>query len=135
MSHLLDTNSFIDHLRRGQPSNVTARLVAAPPGSVYLCSVVLAELLYGALRSDPAHRTANLALIARLRQQLVSLPFGDRAAEEYGEIRAHLSAQGTLIGPNDLMIAAIARANQLTLVTHNVAEFRRVPNLILEDWH
>jgi predicted nucleic acid-binding protein len=43
VSHLLDTNSFIDHLRRGLASNVTARLAAAPPGSVYLCSVVLAE--------------------------------------------------------------------------------------------
>ena len=44
MSHLLDTNSFIDHLRRGPASNVTSRLAAAPPGSVYLCSIVLAEL-------------------------------------------------------------------------------------------
>src|SRR5205823_6725905 len=49
VSHLLDTNSVIDHLRRGPASNVTARLVAAPPGSVYLCSVVLAELFYGAM--------------------------------------------------------------------------------------
>lgn len=50
MSPLLDTNSFIDHLRRGSASNVTARLAAAPPGSVYLCSVVLAELFYEAMQ-------------------------------------------------------------------------------------
>lgn len=135
MSHLLDTNSFVEHLRRGPASNVTARLVVAPPGSVYLCSVVLAELLFGAMNSPPAHRAANQALVARIRQDFVSLPFDDRAAEEYGKLRAHLSAHGNLIGPNDLMIASIALAQRMTLVTHNTNEFSRVPGLTLEDWH
>jgi tRNA(fMet)-specific endonuclease VapC len=134
VSRLLDTNSIIDHLRRGPASKVTARLAAAPAGSVYLCSVVLAELFYGAMHGAAAHRTANLALLARLRRQFTSLPFDDRAAEEYGKVRAHLAARGTLIGPNDLMIAAIALANQMTLVTHNTTEFSRVPGLSLEDW-
>lgn len=134
MSYLLDTDSVIDHLRHGPASNVTAKLVAALPGSVYLCSVVLAELFYGAMHSGSAHQTANLALIAKLRQQFVSLTFDDRAAEEYGHIRAHLAALGTPIGPHDLMIAAIARANQMTLVTHNTIELSRVPGLALEDW-
>ena len=58
----------------------------------------------------------------------------DRAAEEYGKVRAHLAALGTPIGPNDLLIAAIALANQMTLVTHNTTEFSRVPGLSLEDW-
>ncbi len=134
MSHLLDTNSFIDHLRRGPCSNVTGKLAATPPGSVYLCSVVLAELFYGAMHGGAVHQAANLALIARLRQQFVSMPFEDRAAEEYGKIRAHLAALGTPIGPNDMMIAAIALANQVTLVSHNTTEFSRVPGLALEDW-
>ncbi len=134
MSHLLDTNSFISHLRQGPASKVTVRMAAVPPGSVYLCSVVLAELLYGAMHSGGAYQAANLILIARLRQQFVSLPFDDRAAEEYGKVRAHLAALGTPIGPNDLMIAATALANQLTLVTHNTTEFSRVPGLVLEDW-
>ena len=134
MSHLLDTNSFIDHLRRGPTSNVTVKLVAAPPGSVFLCSVVLAELFYGAKHGSAAHRAANLALIAKLQQQFRSLPFDDRAAEEYGNVRAHLASLGTPIGPNDLMIAAIALANQMKVVTHNTLEFSRVPGLILEDW-
>jgi tRNA(fMet)-specific endonuclease VapC len=134
VSHLLDTNSFIDHLRRGTGSNVTARLAAAPPDSVYLCSVVLAELFYGAMHGAAPHQAANLALIAKLRQQFVSFPFDDRAAEEYGTIRAHLVGLGIPIGPNDLMIAAIARVNQLTMVTHNTSEFGRVPGLTLEDW-
>jgi tRNA(fMet)-specific endonuclease VapC len=134
MSHVLDTNSFIDHLRGGAASKVTAKMASAPPGSVYLCSVVLAELIYGAMHSGPAHQAANLALIARLRQQFVSLPFDDRAAEEYGEIREYLAALGTPIGAHDLMIAAIAQASQMTLVTHNTTEFSRVPGLKLEDW-
>ena len=64
----------------------------------------------------------------------MSLPFDDRAAEEYGKVRSHLAVLGTPIGPNDLMIAAIALANHMTLVTHNTAEFSRVPGLTLEDW-
>jgi tRNA(fMet)-specific endonuclease VapC len=134
MSHLLDTNSWVQHLRHGPASNVTAKLAAAPPGSIYLGSVVLAELIYGAYHSGAAHQAANLALIARLQRQFPSLPFEDRAAEEYGKIRAHLVRLGLMIGPNDFLIAAIALANGLTLVTHNTAEFRRVPGLPLEDW-
>jgi len=134
VSHLLDTNSFVDHMRRGPSSNVTAKLAAAPAGSVFLCSVVLAELIYGAFHGGASHQAANLALIAGLRQQFMSLPFDDRAAEEYGQIRAHLAGLGTPIGPNDLLIAAIALANRLTLVTHNTVEFSRVPGLTLEDW-
>jgi tRNA(fMet)-specific endonuclease VapC len=134
VSHLLDSNSFIDHIRRGLASNVTHRLTVASPGTVYLCSVVLAELFYGAMHSRVTHQAANLVLLAKLRQKFVSLPFDDRAAEEYGKIRAHLAALGTPIGPNDLMIASIALANKMTLVTHNTAEFSRVPSLLLEDW-
>src|SRR5215813_11822902 len=101
--------------------------MAAPPGSVYLCSVVLAELHYGAMHSGAAHQAANLDLLAKLRQQFVSLPFDDRAAEDYGRVRAHLAARGAPIVPHDLMIAASALANQMTLVTHNTTECSRVP--------
>ena len=62
------------------------------------------------------------------------LPFDDSAAAAYGEIRAHLQRAGRLIGGNDLLIAAIAQTNNLTLVTHNTGEFTRVPNLPVEDW-
>jgi tRNA(fMet)-specific endonuclease VapC len=134
VSHLLDTNAFVDHLRRGPGSKVTAKLLAAPPGSVYLCTIVLAELVYGAVRSGPANEAANRALIVGLRAQFPILVFDEPAAEEYGKLRAHLAGLGQLIGPNDLMIAAIALANRMTLVTHNTSEFSRVPGLTLEDW-
>ena len=63
-----------------------------------------------------------------------SLPFDDAAAEAYGRLRAELARRGTPIGPNDLMIAAIALVHDLTLVTHNTAEFSRVSDLRFEDW-
>ncbi|HEY0984404.1 MULTISPECIES: type II toxin-antitoxin system VapC family toxin [unclassified Schlesneria] len=134
MTHIRDTNAFVDHLRRGPNSKVTASLLAAPPGSVYLCSVVLAELIFGAIRSGPAHEASNRAMVARLQAQFLPLPFDDLAAEEYGKLRAYLTSAGRLIGPNDLMIAAVALANRMTLVTHNLSEFRQVPGLLLEDW-
>jgi tRNA(fMet)-specific endonuclease VapC len=111
---------------------VAGRLAAAAPGDVVLCSVVVAELLYGAQHSSQISK--NLAQVRAFAGQFVSLPFDDVAAEDYGQIRAKLSSQGMLIGPNDLLIASIARANQLILVTHNTAEFARVPKLALEDW-
>lgn len=118
----------------GAASKVTAKLLAVPPGSIYLCSVVLAELIFGAVRSGPANEARNRALIAALQAQYRIVPFDDRATEEYGKLRAYLTGLGLVIGPNDLMIAAIALANSLTLVTHNTTEFSRVPGLSLEDW-
>ncbi|HKA08614.1 MAG TPA: type II toxin-antitoxin system VapC family toxin [Gemmataceae bacterium] len=134
MSHLLDTNTIVDHLRRGAASKVTARLKAAPAGSVFLCSVVVGELVYGAHISGQSHQAANLSLVAGLQSRYVSLPFDDRAAAEYGKLRAHLGAVGQLIGPNDLLIAATALANGVTRVTNNTREFSRAPGLALEDW-
>ena len=97
-----------------------------------ICQIVKAELIYGAYRS--ARREANLALLARFFSQFVSLPFDDASAEIYGRIRAELVRAGTPIGPNDLMIAAIALAHDAILVTHNVREFGRVEGLRFEDW-
>lgn len=133
MTYLLDTNAWIAYLRQNNP-HLIQRLQQQDPADIALCSVVLAALCYGAARSALGHQAANFALIGRLRQQFVSFPFDDRTAEHYRQVRAHLANLGTPIGPNDLMIAAIALANGLTLVTHNTAEFSRVPGLALEDW-
>ncbi|MBI4580561.1 MAG: type II toxin-antitoxin system VapC family toxin [Planctomycetes bacterium] len=132
MRYLLDTNTCIAHLKSPPQSRVTRRLAEIEPGGAVLCSVVKAELIYGALRSREVDR--NRRQLDRFFGSLVSLPFDDRAAEAYGRIRSELAAMGTPIGPNDLMIAAIARANDLTLVTHNTSEFGRVPGLGIEDW-
>lgn len=131
-THLLDTNACIDSLRHGPASRVAARLLTAPTRSVALCSVVVAELEYGAHRS--AKPADTLAKVRTFCTGHPSLPFDDAAAAEYGVLKAHLAAGGTMIGPNDLLIAAIALAAKVTLVTRNLAEFARVPGLVVEDW-
>ncbi|HLJ96923.1 MAG TPA: virulence-associated protein [Gemmataceae bacterium] len=105
------------------------------PPDIALYSVVLAELPYGAYRSAAIRQAANLALITRPQQQFISLPFDNPAAGEQGRNRAQLACLGTLMGTNDLMIASIALANGLILLTHNTSEFSRDPGLKLEEWH
>jgi tRNA(fMet)-specific endonuclease VapC len=131
--YLPDTNAWICYLRRKSPSLVE-RFRQSDPADIRLCSVVLGELIYGIHHGPSSFRDHNAGLVLKLRQQFESLPFDDSAAEHYGEVRADLSAQGMLIGPNDLMIAAVALANGLIVVTHNTAEFRRVQGLDVEDW-
>ncbi len=133
MSYLLDTNACIGWLRMNQRILV-ARIQQELPTSIVICSIVVGELQFGIERSAPAHRPTTALRVEQLRQQFVSIPFDDTAAEVYGRVRAHLTRKGTLIGGNDLQIAAIALANGLTLVSHNTGEFGRVPGLMLEDW-
>lgn len=97
-----------------------------------MCSIVKAELSYGVRKSQ--HPQRSLEKQQQFVDHFVSLPFDDKAAEIYGQIRAELERVGTPIGPNDLMIAAIAVANDVTLVTHNTREFSRVKGLKFEDW-
>lgn len=94
--------------------------------------MVKAELWFGAAKSIKRAQVEQSLIVffGRFR----SMPFDDEAARHYGEIRATLETKGRLIGPNDLLIAATALAGDLTLVTHNTAEFSRVPGLRLEDW-
>jgi tRNA(fMet)-specific endonuclease VapC len=131
MKYLLDTNACIGYLN-GRAIGVRQRLESMPPGEVFVCSVVKAELFYGAMKSPDLART--LARQTVFLEQFDSLPFDDLAAEEYGRVRAYLEKRGEIIGPNDLLIASIALAHGVTLVTHNTDEFKRVPGLNLEDW-
>ena len=128
---LLDTNVCIRILNGSSPS-VAARLQATSPAEVRLCALVKAELLYGARHSSRVDQ--NLRLLHRFFGPIVSLPFDDRCAEEAAFIRLDLERSGRPIGPNDLLIAATARAHDLVLVTHNTREFGRVPGLRIEDW-
>jgi tRNA(fMet)-specific endonuclease VapC len=133
LSYLLDSNTWIS-LLRWQNAGVLGRLKQHPPEDILLCSVVLAELWYGAERSDSNHRADNYALVDDLESKYQSLPFDNQAARDYAVIRAQLSATGQPIGPNDTLIAAIARSEGVILVTHNTAEFSRVPGLSIEEW-
>jgi tRNA(fMet)-specific endonuclease VapC len=131
MRYLLDTNTCICYLNQAD-SAVRRRLERTPRQDVTTCSIVLAELYFGAWHS--ARREANLTLVSRFAGEFSSLAFDLTAAEVYGRIRSELSIRGEPIGPNDLLIASIALANGLSLVTHNLREFQRVPGLELEDW-
>lgn len=129
--YLLDTNTCIQFINGTSPA-VKNNFKQHSASDLVLCSVVKAELFFGARKSQRTE--SNLLTLERFFKAFKSLTFDDRSAEEYGQIKALLSAQGNLIGPNDLMIAAIARAHDATLVTNNTGEFSRVTGLRLQDW-
>jgi tRNA(fMet)-specific endonuclease VapC len=131
MTYLLDTNVCIHLLNERHPV-ILQHFLQHSPADIALCSVVKAELLYGARRSQRIE--ANLQLLKTFFAPLRSLHFDDECAEHYGQIHADLLTQGKPIGPNDTLIAAIARAHDATLITHNSSEFSRVPGLRMEDW-
>jgi tRNA(fMet)-specific endonuclease VapC len=133
VSYLLDSNTWIS-LLRWQNAGVLVRLKQHRTDEILLCSVVLAELWYGAERSEPQRRANNHKLVDELEAKYQSLPFDNVAARDYASIRSHLANSGQPIGPNDTIIAAIARSRGTMLVTHNAAEFSRVPGLLIEDW-
>ncbi|MEW6579564.1 MAG: type II toxin-antitoxin system VapC family toxin [Chloroflexota bacterium] len=131
MKFLLDTNTCIRHLNQ-RSASLTERLRATAEADIAICAVVKAELYLGAIKSQSPQRT--LQKQQAFAERFVSLPFDDAAALVYARIRGVLEQEGMPIGSNDLMIAAIALANDLTLVTHNTREFGRVAELKLEDW-
>ena len=129
--YMLDTNTII-YAKNRQPIQVLDHLLQHDPSELAISAVTMAELEFGICHSSrPAQN--RLALMMFLSGISV-LPFDADAALEYGEIRHRLQTQGSLIGANDMLIAAHARAAGLTLVTHNTREFSRVDRLPLEDW-
>jgi tRNA(fMet)-specific endonuclease VapC len=129
--YLLDTNACIAILNRSS-SKLLERFQARSPAEIGLSSIVKAELLFGARRSTRVED--NLRVLARFFAPFRAFPFDDLCAEHYGSIRADLFRAGKPIGPNDLLIAATARAQDLTLVTSNTREFSRIVGLRIEDW-
>ncbi|SLM31658.1 tRNA(fMet)-specific endonuclease VapC [Desulfamplus magnetovallimortis] len=131
MKYLLDTNTCIKYLN-GTSESVRNQIEQMLPENIVVCSVVKAELFYGAMKSKYPER--NISKQKEFLDHFISYSFDDNAAEKYGNIRAQLEKNGTPIGPNDLMISAIALSQNLILITHNVREFERVEGLVLEDW-
>lgn len=129
MAYLLDTNAVIAVLNLPQ-GGVAKRLRRKKPASVAISAVVLHELYFGAFKS--VHVSHNLATVDGLAFNVLAFDRDDARAA--GEVRAALQGLGTPIGPYDILIAGQALSRSLTLVTHNVDEFSRVPKLKLEDW-
>lgn len=131
MKYLLDSNICIYYLK-GRDVGLMRRFNQLRPYNLLLCSVVKAELLYGARKSKDITTTLN-----SFRQffcRFDSLFFDDDAAEKYGALKSQLQQAGTPIGPNDLLIASIALAHNLILITRNHREFSHVHDLKIEEW-
>ena len=131
MIYLLDTNTCIRFMN-GRSTALRQKMESHRANELALCAIVKAELFYGAFKSQRVQE--NLVKVQTFAAAFISLPFDDRAAAEYAEIRSQLEKRGQPIGPNDLLIAAIARAQNAVLVTHNRREFERVDALQIEDW-
>jgi len=131
LKYLLDTNTCIKYLN-GTSISIRKHIERNQPEDIAVCSVVKAELFYGAKKSNFPDR--NLQKQKLFLSRFISYPFDDEASEKYGNIRSKLEKAGTPIGPNDLMIAAISINCDTILVSHNTKEFKRVEGLLLEDW-
>jgi tRNA(fMet)-specific endonuclease VapC len=128
---LLDTNICI-YIRRRQPPKVLQRFRELAFGEAALSVVTLGELVYGVRKSPTPEAAWEIFQNFAGSFQILQLPI--EAANTYGEIRAALESRGEIIGTNDLWIAAHAKTLDLTLVTNNVREFRRVRGLKIENW-
>ncbi len=101
-------------------------------GDICISSMTFAEFMYGVEKST--HQKKNKSALQEFILPLDIMPFDDKAACNYGEIRTHLEKTGNVIGPLDLIIAAHARCLNAVLVTNNIKEFSRVPKLKVENW-
>ena len=131
MKYLLDTNICIYALKDKYPS-LTQKLFRIHPDEIAVSSITVSELEYGATESMWKEQT-------RFRMHMflstfTILPFTEQDAVVAGQIRAFLAQKGTIIGPYNIQIAAQGISRDLTVITHNMSEFSRVPQLSLEDW-
>ena len=131
MKYMLDTNIII-YAKNNRPELVLKKLRQFKPEDLCISAISVAELEYGAENSSRPE--INRAALYVLLSNISVLPFDSNSAYEYGKIRHFLKARGEMIGSNDLLIAAHAKANNLTLVTNNTNEFERVPGLKIENW-
>lgn len=129
--YMLDTDTCSYIMKRANEA-VLKRLQKVPVSEVSISVITKSELLFG-VEVSPRRQQDEASLNAFLRYVEV-LDFPDEAALHYAKIRADLKMRGTMIGANDLFIAAHARALGLTLVTNNGREFGRVDKLVTENW-
>lgn len=131
MKYMLDTNIII-YAKSNNPETVLRKFRKYSPGDLCISVITFAELEYGVEKSlNPVrNRMALLTFLSNIK----ILPFEADAALEYGLIRSSLEKKGKLIGANDMLIAAHAKAAGLTLITNNTREFERVEGLNLENW-
>jgi tRNA(fMet)-specific endonuclease VapC len=129
--YMLDTN-IASYVMKNSNQAVLYRLAKVPVEDVCISAISKAELCYGIAVSP--NRVRDMERMTLFLKYVTVEDFPEAAGEHYGTIRADLKIRGQIIGPHDLFIAAHARYLGLTLVTNNVREFSRIPDLKLENW-
>ncbi len=131
MLYLIDTDICIYLLNR-RPREVIKRFKNTTIGEIGISSITVAELQYGVSKSQ--HKTENQQRLDHFLAPFDILSFGEKATRCYGELRSKLESSGKVIGPLDMLIAAHALSEELTIVTNNDKEFKRINRLKVENW-
>lgn len=131
MKYFIDTN-IISYIIKGKYPKIIDHLKKVPAQSIVIPSIVKAELEFGARNSGNYEKI--IIPYMQFLEPFDIKDFDNDSAYFYGQIRQELTEKGTLVGPNDLCIAAIVLANNGTLITHNTKEFSRIEDLRIEDW-
>ena len=129
--YLIDTNICIYLIRQRDPQ-LSEKVQKYQPYEIGVSAITVAELSYGVAKSKRLQQ--NREALQNFLSAFEIVPFDDRDAEQFGALRVWLERQGQPIGPYDLQIASQALARRWTVVTNNVREFRRVPELSVENW-
>ena len=131
MIYYLDSNICVYFLKGLYPS-IMENIQKINPNNIKIPSIVKAELLYGAEKSQ--QKSKNLSNINRFLEPFEIIPFDDDCSIIYSRIRSSMELKGTIIGPNDYIIAATVLAKNGILVTNNTKEFERIKSLKIENW-
>ena len=129
--YLLDTNICIYLIKKKHIDLITT-VMSKDPFELALSAVTVAELEFGVAKSLYPQKNRDILLEFLSPFQIV--PFDEKDCENFGFIRAYLNKKGTPIGPYDLQIAAQCISRNYCLITNNIKEFERVPELKIENW-
>jgi len=129
--YVLDTDTCIYFLNGNYPS-IGDEIASRSLEDLAITAISVAELYFGAYHS--ARKTKNIDVLDKLFEQIQILPFDNRSAKHFGELKETLHREGKMLGPYDLLIASIVHSQRHTLVTHNVKEFSLVKGLLVVDW-
>jgi len=131
MKYLIDTNICI-YIMNNHPPEVLEKFKHIGVGEVGISSISVSELHYGACKGKKTKE--NIKRLEEFLYPFEILTYDEEASREYGKIRSHLEKKGQVIGPLDMLIAAHAMSNKLTIITNNTKEFKRIKSLKVENW-
>ena len=130
--YLFDTDTLSNLMKRSPSSRLLSRIRSTPVPAQFTSSITLGELIYG------AQKKGSVRLLTQIHELVTSnlpvLPFDATAATQYGELRARLDSRGLQIGDADMRIAFIALVHGFAVITANLRDFQRVPNLHVQNW-